>query len=129
MARAKPNQSAIDVMVIDRTDPHAIVCVTKDGKSLTRLDDIKASGGFVGRNDMALVNMTAADGHLYKQVAIHFTKDGIHWADCRQWFTRAERAELHANWRKQVQAAREYPEMAGYLSEFYSTDEKLKVEA
>jgi hypothetical protein len=126
MTKDKTNESAIQAMIFDRTDPDQIVCVTKDGSRRTRLDEIKAANGYVGRNDMAMVNIIAADGSVYKQECIFFTTEGISWGGCKQWFTKAEQAELRDLWRKMVKVARQHPEMAGYLSPHYKTDEKVK---
>ena len=103
-------------IIIDRSDPHEVICITPDGRKLTRLECLREGG--VLRTDIALINVEetcpCCGQKVLKQYCVYASPTG----PCGEGLKFLDENELHQVeeiCRKLAEISKIYPEMSYYL--------------
>lgn len=104
----------VDVHLISRSDPNQVVCITNEGESLTRLEDLRRARYPIIRTDIALVNVER-EGVDHKQYAVYAGKDGQPHGDGYHWLNLEQRRFVQDENIRLIQVARKHPEFKVYL--------------
>jgi hypothetical protein len=105
----------VNVHLITRSDPDAIVCVDpKEKRSYTRLEDLRENPGIMFRRDIALVNVER-EGIDHRQYAVYPSRSGNPTGDGWEWLNKAEREFVRDENKRLIEIAKVHPEFDYYL--------------